>query len=48
MLLTEDSGHIVLVNPVAQKLFGYTEDELSGLAVEILIVPVSGNRSISS
>ncbi len=39
MLLTEDSGHIVLVNPVAQKLFGYTEDELSGLAVEILIVP---------
>ncbi len=38
MMLIDDSGHIVLVNPVAQKLFSYTEDQLCGLAVEILIV----------
>ncbi|PXX12593.1 PAS domain S-box-containing protein [Nitrosomonas ureae] len=39
MLLAEESGHIVLVNPAAQQLFGYSADELSGLAIEILIVP---------
>ena len=39
MLLTEDSGHIVLVNPAAQQLFGYSAEELSGLAIEMLIVP---------
>jgi len=39
MLLTEDSGHIVLVNPAAQQLFGYSADELSGIAIGMLIVP---------
>ncbi|AEJ02288.1 PAS/PAC sensor signal transduction histidine kinase [Nitrosomonas sp. Is79A3] len=39
MLLTEDSGHVVLVNLAAQQLFGYSAEELSGLAIEILIVP---------
>ncbi|AEJ02283.1 PAS/PAC sensor signal transduction histidine kinase [Nitrosomonas sp. Is79A3] len=39
MLLTEDSGHIVLVNPAAQKLFGYSANELIGLGIEMLIVP---------
>ena len=39
MLLADDSGHIVLVNPSAQHLFGYSAEELSGLAIEMLIVP---------
>ncbi len=39
MLLIGDSGHIVLANPAAQKLFGYTEDELRGQAIEMLIAP---------
>ncbi|PSJ16605.1 PAS domain S-box protein, partial [Nitrosomonas supralitoralis] len=39
MLLVEEFGHIVLANTTAQQLFGYSADELSGLTVEILIVP---------
>lgn len=39
MLLVDNSGHIVLANPAAQLLFGYTEDELCGLTVEALIPP---------
>ncbi len=39
MLLVDNFGHIVLANPAAQLLFGYTEDELCGLTVEALIPP---------
>ncbi|GJL73657.1 MAG: hypothetical protein NMNS01_28560 [Nitrosomonas sp.] len=37
MLLVDDTGHIVLANPTAQLLFGYSEDELCGLTVELLM-----------
>ncbi|MBA3755023.1 MAG: PAS domain S-box protein, partial [Nitrosomonas sp.] len=39
MLLTEESGHIVSVNPSAQQLLGYSADELNGIAIETLIAP---------
>lgn len=39
MLLTENSGRIVLANPTAQQLLGYAPDELKGLTVEMLIAP---------
>ena len=39
MLLAEHSGHIVSANPIAQRLLGYTEAELKGLAIEMLISP---------
>jgi len=39
MLLVEHSGHIVSANPIAQRLLGYTEAELKGLAIEMLISP---------
>src|SRR5690242_18048756 len=39
MLLTEESGHIVLVNPSAQQLLGYSANELHGIAIETLIAP---------
>ena len=38
-IVIESTGHVVLMNPAAQQLFGYTENELMGLAVEILITP---------
>ena len=39
MLLVDDAGHMVLANPAVQLLFGYTEDELCGLTVEMLMPP---------
>ncbi|MDE2387671.1 MAG: PAS domain S-box protein [Betaproteobacteria bacterium] len=39
MVLIESSGHVILMNPAAQQLFGYSKDELTGLAVEMLITP---------
>lgn len=39
MLLVDNAGHIVLANPAVQLLFGYTENELCGLAVEVLMPP---------
>lgn len=39
MLLTENTGHIVLANPTAQQLLGYSADEMKGLAIEMLIAP---------
>lgn len=39
MVLIENSGHIALMNPAAQRLFGYNEDEATGLSVEMLITP---------
>lgn len=37
VVLTNKDGLIVLINPAALKLFGYSESELLGKAVEILI-----------
>lgn len=37
IILTNRSGEIVLVNPFAEKLFGYTKEELVGQKIEILI-----------
>lgn len=37
ILLVDSGGHIMLVNAEAEKMFGYTEDELLGKPVEILI-----------
>lgn len=37
MLLADDAGRVVLANPAAQELFGYPEEEFSGLTVEILM-----------
>ena len=39
MLLTENAGHVVLANPAAQQLFDFKENELVGLAIEMLIAP---------
>ena len=37
MLLTDDAGRIVFINPAAQQLFGYSENELCSLEIEALI-----------
>lgn len=37
MLMVDQEGKIVLVNSPAEKLFGYSRDELIGKAVEILV-----------
>ena len=37
IILTNGQGHIVLANPAAEKMFGYTANELNGQPVEILI-----------
>jgi PAS domain S-box-containing protein len=38
-IVIENTGHVVLTNPAAHQLFGYNENELMGLAVEMLITP---------
>jgi len=37
IILTNKQGHIVLANPAAERMFGYTVNELNGQPVEILI-----------
>ncbi|MDD5412252.1 MAG: PAS domain S-box protein, partial [Methylobacter sp.] len=37
MLIADAGGHILLANPAAERLFGYTRDEFTGLTVEDLI-----------
>ena len=37
IILTNGRGHIVLANPAAEKMFGYTLNELTGQPVEVLI-----------
>jgi len=37
IILTGGKGEIVLVNPAAERLFGYTKDELKGQLIEMLI-----------
>ncbi|WP_292916536.1 PAS domain S-box protein [Nitrosomonas sp.] len=39
MILADDAGRIAVVNPTAQRLFGYTDSELQGITVEMLIAP---------
>ena len=41
MVMVDHEGKIVVVNPQAQNLFGYREDELLGRAVETLIPELS-------
>lgn len=42
MLLIGDVGHVIVINPAVQQLFGFTEDEFSGQAVEILMPEIDG------
>jgi len=37
ILLTDKAGKIILVNPAAEKIFGYTAEEINGSSIEILI-----------
>ena len=37
ILVTDENGDINLVNPNAEKLFGYTKEELTGKPIELLI-----------
>jgi PAS domain S-box-containing protein len=37
IILTNNTGNIVLVNPAAQKMFGYSADEIIGQSVDTLI-----------
>jgi PAS domain S-box-containing protein len=37
IILTNGNGHIVLINPAAQRTFGYNESEIIGQPIEILI-----------
>lgn len=39
MLLVDETGRIILCNPAAQRIFGYSENELCGLEIEALIPP---------
>ena len=37
IILTDTSGTVILINPAARKMFAYTEDEIVGQPIEILI-----------
>ncbi len=37
IILTNGTGHIVMANPAAEKMFGYSQSELNGQLIEILI-----------
>ena len=37
IILTNGTGHIVMANPAAGKMFGYSKSELNGQLIEILI-----------
>ena len=37
IILTNSEGNIVLVNPAAEKMFGYNREEITGNPIEILI-----------
>jgi PAS domain S-box-containing protein len=37
IVLTDGAGNIVIMNPAAQRMFGYTENELTGKSIETLI-----------
>lgn len=37
IILTDNKARIFLVNPAAQKIFGYSEEEMTGKSIELLI-----------
>ncbi len=37
IILTNGAGNIMLINPSAQRMFGYSNDELAGQPIEILV-----------
>jgi PAS domain S-box-containing protein len=37
MILSNNEGRIIMVNPAAQRVFGYAEDELIGQPIEVLL-----------
>lgn len=37
IILTDKTGNIILVNPAAEKMFGYTSEDIIGKPIEILI-----------
>jgi PAS domain S-box-containing protein len=37
IILSNGKGEIILVNPAAQRVFGYTEEELTGQPIEVLL-----------
>jgi PAS domain S-box-containing protein len=37
IVLTNSTGNIILVNPAAEKMFGYGKEELTGSPIEIMI-----------
>ena len=37
IILTNGTGHIVMANPAAERMFGYSQSELNGQLIEILI-----------
>ena len=37
IILTDNQGQIVLVNPAAQRMFGYNSEELVAKPIEVLI-----------
>jgi len=46
MIVSDDRGRIVLANPQAEHLFGYTTEQLRSLSVEALVPPgVRGNHA---
>lgn len=44
MLLVDEAGRIILCNPAAQRIFGYSENELCSLEIESLIPPRYRNQ----
>src|SRR5262245_24545930 len=37
IIMVDESGRIAAANPVAEHLFGYTNDELNGMQLELLL-----------
>ncbi len=45
IIMVEESGTIKIANPVAQSIFGYTSDEMSGMTLENLLPGTISERS---
>ena len=48
VVVCDDTGEIVLVNAVTERLLGYRREELVGLAVEILIPEIARDPSVNN
>ncbi len=44
IIITERGGEIMLVNPAAERMFGYTHDEMLGKQIEVLIPATSSGH----